>query len=84
MSGMPTTSAVCPRCSGPLRCGIDSGLCWCAEVTVSDARRAAFAKYYDGCLCRGCLEALDEDHPQAPTVRAFLAGQLRRRPGRKD
>jgi hypothetical protein len=48
-------------------------------VALSDATRAAFAQFYEGCLCRDCLTALEEDRPQAPTVRAFLAAQLKRK-----
>jgi hypothetical protein len=70
--------AVCPRCTQPFECGIDTGDCWCREVTLNDTTRASFAQFYDGCLCRDCLTAM-EDRPAAPSVREFLAGQLKRK-----
>jgi hypothetical protein len=74
---MSTTPTVCPRCANEFECGIDSGACWCADVSVSDMTRTAFAQYYEGCLCRDCLTALEGDRPEVPTVRAFLASQLK-------
>ncbi len=68
---------VCPRCSTPFECGIDTGSCWCREVALNDSIRISFAQSYDGCLCRGCLTALEEDCPDAPSVRAFLTAQLK-------
>jgi hypothetical protein len=76
---MPSRPSTCPRCSAAFECGIDTGACWCAEVTVSASTRAAFAQYYAGCLCRQCLESLEAARPQTPTVRAFLASQLKRK-----
>jgi cysteine-rich CWC protein len=76
---MSTTPSACPRCSTAFDCGVGTAACWCAGVEVSDARRAAFAEFYDGCLCRDCLVELDRDRPQVPTVRAFLASQLKRK-----
>ena len=52
--------AVCPRCSTPFECGVQTGACWCKDVELSDATRAAFAQYYDGCLCPECLKTLDK------------------------
>ena len=46
---------------------------------MSAARRAAFAEFYGGCLCRDCLVTLDRDRPPVPTLRAFLVSQLRRK-----
>jgi hypothetical protein len=70
---------VCPRCSAPFECGIDTGSCWCREVSLNDTTRAAFAEYFDGCLCRECLTSLEQSRPQAPSVRAFLTAQLKRK-----
>ncbi len=67
---------VCPRCTTPFECGIDTGDCWCREVTLNDTTRAAFAEYYDGCLCRECLTAM-EDRPAAPSVREFLTARVK-------
>jgi hypothetical protein len=71
---------VCPRCATPFQCGIDTGGCWCRQVTIDDATRAAFAEFYDGCLCRECLTSMENDRPTPPTVRAFLMAQLKRKP----
>ena len=76
---MSTTPSVCPRCSKEFGCGIGTGACWCATVDVSDATRAAFAQYYEGCLCRECLESVAAGRPEVPSVRAFLTSQLRRK-----
>jgi hypothetical protein len=76
---MATTPSVCPRCSREVHCGIDTGACWCADVTANDSTRAAMAQYYDGCLCRDCLQSMENARPQVPSVRAFLASQLKRR-----
>ncbi len=78
---MTATPSVCPRCSSEFDCGIDTGACWCAELDVHPTSRASLAQFYDGCLCRACLESIEADRPQPPTVRAFLASQLRRRRG---
>ena len=72
------SSVVCQRCTRPFECGIDTGNCWCREVTLDDTSRAAFAEFYDGCLCRDCLTAM-EDRPAAPSVREFLTAQLKRK-----
>lgn len=80
---MSTTPSACPRCSQEFDCGIATGACWCADVDISTTTRSALAQFYDGCLCRECLESINADRPQAPTVRAFLASQLRRKRDRK-
>ena len=69
---------VCPRCSTPFECGIDTGSCWCREVALTDSTRASLAQFCDGCLCRECLTALEEDRSDAPSVRGFLTAQLKR------
>ncbi len=80
MYGVPTP-AVCPRCSAPFECGVDTKSCWCRDVALSDTTRAAFAQYYEGCLCRECLTELEKDRPNAPSVREFITAQLRRKRG---
>ena len=77
MSSM--SPAVCPRCQTPFECGVQTGACWCKDVDLSDKTRKAFATFYDGCLCSDCLTMLDKARPEVPSVRAFLASQLRRR-----
>jgi hypothetical protein len=79
MCPMSPTPTVCPRCSEPFECGIDTHACWCKDVTLDDTTRAAFAQYYEGCLCPECLGALESARPATPSVRTFLANQLRRR-----
>jgi hypothetical protein len=77
---MATTSpVVCPRCTAPFECGIDTGKCWCSDVKLTNKTRTAFKQYYEGCLCQDCLKALEEDKPTPPSVRAFLASQLKRK-----
>ena len=71
MYDMSERLVICPRCSEPFGCGVDTGACWCAQVTVDDITRAAFAQYYDGCLCPDCLRTLESSRPQRPTVRTF-------------
>ncbi len=78
---MPATSIACPRCSRSFDCAIGTGACWCAAVDMNDVTRAALAQYYDGCLCRECLTAV-QDGPPMPSVREFLTAQLKRKWGR--
>ena len=69
---------ICPRCSTPCECGADTTGCWCREVVLNDITRTAFAEYYNGCLCRDCLTAM-QDRPPTPSVREFLTAQLKRK-----
>ena len=78
---MSTAPVVCPRCKEPFGCGIETGACWCTRIEIDARTRAAFAQYYDGCLCLECLHTLEGARPARPSVRAFLAAQLRRRRG---
>jgi hypothetical protein len=71
------TPVVCPRCSTPFECGVDTGACWCKSVRLSDATRSAFAQYYNGCLCPECLGTLESARPPVPSVREFLTSQLK-------
>ena len=80
---MSANPSVCPRCSSAFDCGIDTGACWCAGVRVAAGTREAFVGYYEGCLCRECLETLEAGRPQVPSVRAFLGAQLKRKYGRR-
>lgn len=77
MYGMPPVPSTCPRCSREFVCGIDTGACWCATLQINDTTRAALAQYYEGCLCKECLESIEAERPQVPTVRAFLTSQLK-------
>jgi ribosomal protein L34E len=50
----------CPRCDGSVGCGIATGACWCAEVTLSPERQKQLAAAFDGCLCPACLRELEQ------------------------
>ena len=41
---MAANPSACPRCSAEFDCGIDTGACWCAGVTVHAASREAFGQ----------------------------------------
>ncbi|MCA1698634.1 MAG: cysteine-rich CWC family protein [Actinobacteria bacterium] len=81
---MSTSPNACPRCSQQFDCGAGSGACWCADVDINKITRTSLAQFYDGCLCRECLEEINAARPQTPTVRAFLASQLRRKSRREQ
>ena len=52
-------NASCPRCGARFACMAGTGRpCHCAEVTLSDAQRAAIASRWEGCLCHRCLLAM--------------------------
>jgi hypothetical protein len=59
----------CPRCDGTFGCGVATGGCWCAEVTLTAEMRAKLAEEYDGCLCPACLRELTA--PSAPAAPAL-------------
>jgi hypothetical protein len=46
---MPATpsdeTSLCPRCESTFACGVRSGGCWCAGVTLDDAVRADLAQF---------------------------------------
>jgi hypothetical protein len=46
----------CAACGEEFHCGASVWGCWCAEVKLTDAQRAALRAKYRGCLCRNCLE----------------------------
>ena len=54
----PPKADRCPRCDARFGCGIATGSCWCAEVTLTAEDRARLARAYDGCLCPACLREL--------------------------
>jgi hypothetical protein len=55
-----TPTERCPRCDGAVGCGIATGSCWCAQVTLTAERQAQLAASYDGCLCPACLRELEQ------------------------
>lgn len=78
----PDETSLCPRCESTFACGVRSGGCWCAGVTLDDAVRADLVRFYEGCLCPDCLAFIAEVKPPRPSVREFLASQLRRKAAR--
>ena len=56
----PPETDRCPRCDSAFGCGIATGNCWCAGVTLSPERQAQLAAGYDGCLCPSCLRELSQ------------------------
>ena len=65
----PAAAHACPRCGGPVRCGMaDPGPCACTTVTLTRARREAVRERWptQGCLCLACLQALSRGEALAP------------------
>jgi len=56
----PTGPDRCPRCDATFGCGIATGGCWCAQVTLTPQEQARLAISYDGCLCPACLRELSQ------------------------
>ena len=54
----PSETDRCPRCDAAFGCGIGTGGCWCAEVTLTPERQAELAARFEGCLCPACLREL--------------------------
>ena len=57
-------ATTCPRCGGPFACGVGADRdapCFCANVRLSDARRAELSAKWSDCLCAACLAALSAD-----------------------
>lgn len=52
--------SVCPACGNEFSCGFSLRGCWCSEISLSDEMRAELKSRYRDCLCRNCLERLDE------------------------
>jgi hypothetical protein len=60
----------CERCGAAFGCGAGTGSCWCNDVELSDATRAALALSYERCLCPACLAAAaagEVSRPQGPS-----------------
>ena len=56
----------CERCGAAFGCGAGTGSCWCAQVELDDAARAALALSYEGCLCPDCLAAAAAEVSRRP------------------
>ena len=49
----------CPRCGAAFGCGVATGGCGCAEVTLTPECQAELAAAgFEGCLCPACLREL--------------------------
>jgi hypothetical protein len=71
-------TVLCPRCDAGFQCGANTGACWCAQVMLDDKIRDDLAGFYKGCLCRSCLQMLEDVRPPKASVVQFLKQQLRR------
>jgi hypothetical protein len=53
------TESRCERCGAWFGCEAGTGReCWCSDVVLDDATRAALAHEFRRCLCPSCLAAL--------------------------
>ena len=53
--------ATCEACGKPFTCGATLTGCWCSEIKLSDETRTDLQASYRNCLCRECLEKLEQD-----------------------
>jgi len=49
----------CPRCGKTFEC-VHSVDCWCVKVKLTDATKAFLKERYSDCLCKDCLEEINE------------------------
>jgi 2'-hydroxyisoflavone reductase len=66
---LPAPLHPCPRCGGPVRCGMsDPTPCACTTVTLTRERREALRARWpaQGCLCVACLQALSGGDAPSP------------------
>lgn len=64
-AGDDAAMRTCARCGREFACGADTDSCWCEEVTLTEGQRATLAASgLTDCLCRSCLEGLEE--PEGP------------------
>ncbi len=59
--------SVCPACGEKFGCGATLRGCWCAEIRLSEAARAALRERYTDCLCRECLRRYADTNTGART-----------------
>ena len=62
MSEATQANARCPRCGKAFHCGAQDAMCECAQVQLIDALRTELQQRYVGCLCVGCLRAVQAEH----------------------
>ena len=48
----------CEACGAEFACTLSLNGCWCGDVKLTDAARAAMRKKYSDCLCPACLAAV--------------------------
>lgn len=49
---------ICPRCGKTFEC-LHSSKCWCVNIHISDKVKAKLKESYSDCLCKECLEELN-------------------------
>ena len=49
----------CPRCGKTFEC-VHSIDCWCVKVKLTDATKAYLKENYSDCLCKDCLNEINE------------------------
>ncbi len=61
---MPThEKKACPRCRQPFECKVgDIGHCQCNGIRLTAEERSFIEQRYNDCLCRDCLEALQNKY----------------------
>ncbi|HEV7645122.1 MAG TPA: cysteine-rich CWC family protein [Pyrinomonadaceae bacterium] len=50
----------CESCGAEFTCNAGQEHCWCSEVKVSPENLTALKENFNSCLCRECLEKLNE------------------------
>jgi hypothetical protein len=55
---LPMTKT-CPRCGKTFEC-VHSIDCWCVKVKLTDATKAYLKEHYSDCLCKDCLNEINE------------------------
>ena len=56
-------ATTCEACGKEFTCGASLAGCWCTELKLSDEARAELRSRYSNCLCRECLESLENRKP---------------------
>ena len=54
-----TMKKTCPRCGKTFEC-VHSIDCWCVKVQLKDSTKAYLKEHYSDCLCKDCLEEINE------------------------
>ena len=49
----------CPACGKSFECSHDEH-CWCTLVALNDVTRSELKKRFTDCLCKACLEEINE------------------------